>query len=520
MNYPSNEFSEAVARLCVGTANEDEVAGLHALLRGNPAAQDEYLWEVELHARLAQGGGGAYKEGATEDAEAMQQRPTPNGPGRTGFQRPTPNQKDGAARFWESASVGRERTSKRENLPDGRRRWQWRAMVVGVVIGLGVGWWIFGYEQDRLPYTLGTNAPGEGAGFNGGGSPAGIYRTTVRFAIAADAPVIVGTGRAEPIALGAEVPHEQAGDTLHVWDWSKSPMSRVIKDTRLWPDEVFAVSPDGRTFVWANGKILDLASGEQSKIDLGGALHLDHLGGHMQRIVKVQFLRDGRRLALQLSNLALAKSVHPLRKQDFSTTETMQVVTFPEGKLVCEFPAGYRMAWSEDGSRAAGGFPPDKAGQEIVEYSAVSGEVRRKYEPRLREFTYANAYSPDGSRFAAFDSAGELLIWDAASGELKQRVAMKENSPGDLRFSPDGKLVAISFIQRTRVVEVGSGVVVATIPQEVPGIIRWTADSAMLEAISNVLVGSISEREEAGRRGVYNVMPTIKRWSMEEFRGK
>jgi WD40 repeat protein len=487
MNFPSPEFSETVSRLCVGTASEGDIAGLHALLRSNPAAQDEYLWQVELHARLAQ---------------------------------------SAASPALVSVVPPREAGSANDRITPARtsRRSPWASIAALLAVALGAGWWML-REAPRLLPTQATpslrSAAGDGKGLTGGASLEGVYRTTVRFAIAADAPVIAGTGRAEPIALGAEVPLEQGGHTLHVWDWSKSPMSRVFKDTRLWPDEVFAVSPDGKTLVWANGKILDLVSGEQSKIDLGGALYLDHLGGHLQRIVHVQFTRAGRNLALLLSNVALTKSAHPLRKQDFSTSQTMQVVTYPEGKLVCEFPAGYRMAWSDDGSRAAGGFPPDQSPQQIVETSALTGEVLRKYEPRLREFTYATAYSPDGSRLAAFDSAGELLIWDATNGELKHRIAMKESSPGDLRFSPDGKLLAISLIQKTRVIDVAGGTLVAAIPQETPGLIRWTPDSQAFDVISNVIVGSISERQNAaGQTIVYNVFPTLKRWNLEEFRKK
>jgi hypothetical protein len=78
--------------------------------------------------------------------------------------------------------------------------------------------------------------------------------------------VIVGTGRLEPIELGALVPYAEDGSTLHVWAWSKSTKCRVFKDTRLWPHERFALSPDGQWLVWASGNVLDLTSGEKSKI--------------------------------------------------------------------------------------------------------------------------------------------------------------------------------------------------------------------------------------------------------------
>ncbi len=53
MIHPSREFQDAVSALCHGTATEEQVQGLAALLRTDAAARDAYLLAVELHARLA-----------------------------------------------------------------------------------------------------------------------------------------------------------------------------------------------------------------------------------------------------------------------------------------------------------------------------------------------------------------------------------------------------------------------------------------------------------------------------------
>lgn len=53
MNYPSPDFDSAVDEVCHGTATEVVVSELGSLLRTDPRARDEYLWRVELHARLA-----------------------------------------------------------------------------------------------------------------------------------------------------------------------------------------------------------------------------------------------------------------------------------------------------------------------------------------------------------------------------------------------------------------------------------------------------------------------------------
>jgi len=53
MLFPSPDFDDAVAAVCHGTATEEQMRALNVLLRGNPAARDEYLIRVELHSRLA-----------------------------------------------------------------------------------------------------------------------------------------------------------------------------------------------------------------------------------------------------------------------------------------------------------------------------------------------------------------------------------------------------------------------------------------------------------------------------------
>lgn len=53
LSFPSPEFNDAVAAACHGIASEEQLHALHALLRQDPAARDEYLFRIELHSRLA-----------------------------------------------------------------------------------------------------------------------------------------------------------------------------------------------------------------------------------------------------------------------------------------------------------------------------------------------------------------------------------------------------------------------------------------------------------------------------------
>lgn len=51
--FPSPEFDLAVAAVCHGSATDEQLRALNALLRNHPAARDEYILRLELHSRLA-----------------------------------------------------------------------------------------------------------------------------------------------------------------------------------------------------------------------------------------------------------------------------------------------------------------------------------------------------------------------------------------------------------------------------------------------------------------------------------
>jgi len=496
MNFPSAEFDDAVAAVCQGTGSEAGIAILHATLRAREAARDDYLWQVELHARLA----------------SMAHTPI-NAPALLVNEKP------------------RFPSAKRLALV----KWAVAAAVL-IAFGGGLYWQRWntpapngnisasrkdGRNMSRADDSKPLLATGE-FGFEG------ILRTTARFARACDAPIIVGTGGQEPIELGAEVPYEHRGDTLHVWNWSRSRQSRVMKDVRLLPDQTFCLSPDGTLLVWAQGHVLNLTNGERSTIDLGGAFHVDQEGGTLRRIAHLQFTPDGRRLALLLSNLVLTKSSHPLRRQDLTTAPTLQVVDFPSGKLVCEFPAGNEgdhlpLAFSADGKRAVAQYYQGKSGSRIVERSALTGEIRREYEPHLREYARAIGLSADGSLLAACDSEGDALLWDTLTGKLKHKLSLPRLAGrAHLRFSPDGKLLAFSLFSLSRpssklvVIDVADGAIVATVSQEessgdTSGDIHWSADSKSFDVISDL-------RGIAGHQVLYNMYPSVRTWKIDDIR--
>ena len=156
---------------------------------------------------------------------------------------------------------------------------------------------------------------------------------------------------------------------LHVWDWSKGNTSRVLKDVEYWGTERAAISPDGRHLVRAGGDILELATGKRSQIDLGGAdVKID--GRTFGRIGHMRFSPDGGRLAMLVTNLD--KDI-PGR----ILSDVVQVVEFPSGRKLCEFPAGeaytLRIGFSNDGRQVAAA----DTGRQVMLRDVAGGEVRR-----------------------------------------------------------------------------------------------------------------------------------------------
>src|SRR5262245_58483353 len=170
MNFPSREFDDAVAAVCQGTASEAGVAELHATLQAHEAARDDYLWQVELHSYLA--------------SLALSRAAGPallvNGDSRI------PPARRVALVRWAVAAA---------------------AVLIAFVGGLYWQWWNApGSHRNSVasrkdvPNMSGTDDSKQSVeAFGVAGE--GWIRHTVRFALASDAPVIVGTGGLESLEL-------------------------------------------------------------------------------------------------------------------------------------------------------------------------------------------------------------------------------------------------------------------------------------------------------------------------------
>lgn len=340
-------------------------------------------------------------------------------------------------------------------------------------------------------------------------SLAAKWISAIQVAIAERAPIIIANGGPQPLHLGAAVPQREAGGVLHVWDYSQSAASRVVADVELWTSHHVALSPDGTKLVWASGQIVELASGRQSHIDLGGA---DVRVGNAtyNRIGDMQFSPDGGRLALHVTNM---DEQVPGRIMN----EVVQIVEFPSGKRLAEFPSGesyaLRIGFSADGKQVVSGTPT----RQVVLRDAGTGQVVRVLEPPLASQIMGIAISPDRSRIAASERAGDLWLWDSSSGKLMWHMSAAQlrelggQSPGlgVLRFSPDAEHLAADSWGRVFVIETATGQVAAALRESVASEIHWSADGKTITVISAV-AGS-----EGGRglpRGRYDILPSVHEW--------
>jgi DNA-binding beta-propeller fold protein YncE len=323
--------------------------------------------------------------------------------------------------------------------------------------------------------------------------------------VADDAPVIISNGGKDPIPLGSAT--RKGGGLLHVWDWSKGTRSRVLPEVEFWGNMKVVLTPDGKQLVWASGKILDLRTAKWGKIDLGGAdVKIDEHA--YTRIGDMRFSPDGNRLALFVTNFVKNEPGH-------IESEVIQVVEFPTGRPLCEFPSGeqyaLRIGFSADGKQI---LSADR-GRQISRRDSATGKILKSYAPALTSQVMGVAISPDGKYVAALErEPGDLYIWESDTGRLAHQMdggdlrKLGGHGPayGAIRFSPDGKSVAAAYWDRLFVFDLATGKIIAALKEPGGTNIQWSADGQKLTVVTPVVVG---ERSVAGRENRY---PTVHEW--------
>ena len=333
-------------------------------------------------------------------------------------------------------------------------------------------------QQGTPPRAFGgTPAPGGTRRF-GGASP------SRSMSVAAEATVLVSTGGKDPIKLGAK--QRFTNETiLHVWDWSKSDESHLLAASC---SKAFAVSPDGKWIVTADGQRIEIAT------SIGG--RLTSFDGDVREIL---FSRDGRRLALLVDA--------------GNNTATARIVEFAGGKKLCEiqnlWPAMLPAAFLPDGSEIF------LMGRDnfVRRYDAATGKELQKYEPAHQNSVRTMIVSPSGKLLASSGSRGDIYLWEVGTGKLLHKLtALPEVDASigvySLAFSPSEAHLAgggawnlvLWSVQTGKASEFASGSGRAEQ-------IRFTADGKTIKAVQG-FYGT----EVAGDNLL--VFPTIKEWAV------
>jgi WD40 repeat protein len=293
------------------------------------------------------------------------------------------------------------------------------------------------------------------------------------------------------------MPGLKAADAVvHIWDWSRSPHSRVLKDVELLTAYA-ALSPCGRWLLKASGDIFDLNTGQRKTIDLGAAVRVGDRWD--EGLNDIRFSPDGGRLAVLIGS----------RTDEGALRGELRIVEFPTGKRLCQFPAGepykLRIGFSPDGKQVVTGNPA----RQILRRDATTGEVITVYEPALDEQVYSATFSPDARFVAATQDEGDLLVWEADTRRLvfKQHGRGEDIDVGCLRFSPDSKFLAAADWSRVTVYDAATGRVVGEIKPRrwspSPTVVHWSADGEKLTVVNGGPAGT-----EDGR----DIYPSVQEW--------
>jgi outer membrane protein assembly factor BamB len=311
-------------------------------------------------------------------------------------------------------------------------------------------------------------------------------------AVASAAPVLVSTGGPAPIKLGDTTPAGRVGTRLHVWNWEKSPTSRVLDaDTA----GEFALTPDGSTLLIGDGRAIDLATGKATGLAWWGDAGLN------LRPAWLRFSPDGKTL---------------LAFEHDQKVGTARLIDYPagteRGRAGGLWWAGSRGAFSADG-KALALYGSDA---HLRAFDAATGKERTRFAPEFANTIQSVAVSADGAR-AAGSYGGNVRVWDAATGKL---VCEPETADLGLHpefytaaFSPDGKQLAAGGGGVQLVLwNAATGKRVRTFPRESMGAehVRFDAAGATITTVN----GFHGHRTREGAD--VTVYPTVGTWRVTE----
>jgi WD40 repeat protein len=341
--------------------------------------------------------------------------------------------------------------------------------------------------------------------------------------VADSAPIIVMIGPARPVTLGEEVSHQEihrgaADDRIpvHVWDWSQSDRSRVIVAPGM---QLGSLSPDGTKTLNSAGTELDLATGNTRRLFDGFALQGE------ERVLNTWFSPSGRYLAALIHLRTEVQRVQ-LYPPLYGNTPwfSLRVVEPATGRIVVDVPAdSVQGAFSPDERWICYASPENR----IVRQDLRTGQMLTRYEPSLEPHGAVGiAVSPDGAQVAAGHYHGELFLWETESGrQVLHHLFLRDNGERDgffqaklIKFSPDGKWLAMASNSRLKVLDTRTGTIVTSHYHETtPAFVhlRWSPDARTITLVSASTIGQFAAGSGFPPRVTSDILPRVYEWDWQ-----
>ncbi|MFO0796196.1 MAG: hypothetical protein U0804_01900 [Gemmataceae bacterium] len=340
------------------------------------------------------------------------------------------------------------------------------------------------------PVPINNGMDGTTAAPAAGGAMAGVWPAP-ELVVASNAPVFVCTGGAAPIRTGGTVPAGTVGERVHVWNWEKSPDSRVLDAAIKGP---LALTPDGATLLTADGRAVNLAAGTAEPLAWWGA------AGLKLRPRWAMFSPDARTL---------------LAFEHDEKVGTARLIDYPAGteraRVGGLWWAASRAAFSADGKTVAL-FGSDA---HLRTFDAATGKEKVRLAPAFENTIQSIAVSADGARVAG-SYRDVVRVWDAATGKLVCEPNTKGSGPiswfAALAFAPDGTRLAGASTDGLVLWDAANGTVVRRFPREsmLVGHARFDAAGATITTVKQFYI----QGDRNGREST--VYPTADRWPVRE----